>query len=50
MKTGCLLAQHCASQGFNKHFTGELYIMRQNDGRTRPGDVNVIGTGMRFRM
>lgn len=39
-----------ASHVFNKHFTGDLYIMRQNDGRTRPGDVNVIGTVMRFRL
>lgn len=39
-----------ASHSFNKHFTGDLYVMRQNDGRTRPGDVNVIGTVMRFRL
>lgn len=39
-----------ASHVFNKHFTGDLYYMRQNDGRSRPGDVNVIGTAMRFRM
>jgi len=39
-----------ASHAFNKHFTGELYIMRQNDGRTRPGDINIIGTVMRFRL
>jgi hypothetical protein len=39
-----------ASHAFNKHFTGELYVMRQNDGRSRPGDINVIGTGLRFRM
>ncbi len=39
-----------ASHPFNKHFTGELYIMRQNDGRTRPGDINIIGTVMRFRL
>ena len=35
---------------FNKHFTGDLYVMRQNDGRSRPGDINVIGTVMRFRL
>jgi hypothetical protein len=35
---------------FNKHFTGDLYLMRQNDGRTRPGDINIIGTVLRFRM
>jgi len=39
-----------ANHAFNKHFTGELYIIRQNDGRTRPGDVNIIGTVMRFRL
>jgi hypothetical protein len=39
-----------ASHAFNKHFTGDLYYMRQNDGRSRPGDVNVIGTVMRFRL
>jgi len=39
-----------ASHVFNKHFTGDLYLMRQNDGRTRPGDVNIIGTVLRFRM
>src|ERR1700720_651216 len=26
------------SHVFNKHFTGELYFQRQNDGRSRPGD------------
>jgi len=39
-----------ANHVFNKHFTGDLYLMRQNDGRTRPGDVNIIGTVLRFRM
>ena len=39
-----------ASHVFNKHFAGDLYLMRQNDGRTRPGDVNIIGTVLRFRM
>jgi hypothetical protein len=39
-----------ARHTFNKHFTGDLYYMRQNDGRSRPGDVNVIGTVMRFRL
>jgi hypothetical protein len=34
---------------FNKHFTGEVYYLRQNDGRSRPGDLNVIGTTLRFR-
>lgn len=37
-----------ASHTFNQHFTGDLYYQRQNDGRSRPGDINVIGTVMRF--
>jgi hypothetical protein len=39
-----------ASHAFNRHFTFDLYFMRQNDGRTRPGDINIIGTVLRFRM
>jgi Protein of unknown function (DUF2490) len=39
-----------ASHVFNKHFTGDLYLMRQNDSHTRPGDVNIIGTVLRFRL
>jgi Protein of unknown function (DUF2490) len=39
-----------ATHTFNKHFTGELYYLRQNDGRSRPGDLNIIGTLMRFRL
>lgn len=39
-----------ANHAFNQHFTLEVYGMRQNDGRTRPGDINVIGTVMRFRL
>jgi hypothetical protein len=35
---------------FNKHLTLDTYVMRQNDGRTRPGDVNVIGTTWRIRL
>lgn len=35
---------------FNKHFTGELYYMRQSDGRSRPGDLHVVGTSLRFRL
>jgi len=35
---------------FNKHFTLYVYGMRQNDGRTRPGDLNIVGTQLRFRM
>lgn len=39
-----------AGRTFNKHFSGELYYMRQNDGRSSPGDINVIGTSLRFRL
>jgi hypothetical protein len=35
---------------FNKHFTLDLYIMRQNDGVARPGDLTLLGSQMRFRM
>jgi len=39
-----------ANHAFNKHFTLDLYIMRQNDGRTKPGDINVLGSQLRFKM
>jgi hypothetical protein len=35
---------------FNKHFTGDLYYMRQNDSRSRPGDLHVIGVAYRVRL
>lgn len=35
---------------FNKHFTQDLYYLRQNDGVSVPGDLNVIGTILRFRL
>ncbi len=35
---------------FNKHFTQDLYYLRQNDGVSFPGDLNVIGTALRFRL
>lgn len=35
---------------FNKHFTQEFYYVRQNDGVSIPGDLNVIGTTLRFRL
>lgn len=39
-----------ASKVFNKHFTQEFYYLRQNDGVSIPGDLNVIGTTLRFRL
>jgi hypothetical protein len=38
------------SHAFNKHLTLEMYVMRQNDGRARPGDINIIGTVWRVRL
>ena len=35
---------------FNKHYTQEFYYLRQNDGVSVPGDLNVIGTTLRFRL
>jgi Protein of unknown function (DUF2490) len=35
---------------FNKHFTLELYYMRQNDGRTRPGDLHILGAIWRLKI
>lgn len=35
---------------FNKHFTQDLYYLRQNDGVSVPGDLNVLGTTLRFRL
>lgn len=35
---------------FNKHVTLELYYMRQNDGRSRPGDIHIIGSLWRFKL
>jgi len=35
---------------FNKYFTQDFYYLRQNDGVSIPGDLNVIGTTLRFRL
>lgn len=37
------------SRGFNKRLTSDVYYMKQNDGRTRPGDVHIIGVVLRVR-
>ena len=39
-----------ASKIFNKHYTQDFYYLRQNDGVSVPGDLNVIGTTLRFRL
>jgi len=38
------------TKAFNKHFTQDYYYLRQNDGVSLPGDLNVIGTSLRFRL
>jgi len=35
---------------YNTHFTQDLYYLRQNDGVSVPGDLNVIGTTLRVRL
>lgn len=39
-----------ATKVFNKHFTQDLYYLRQNDGVSVPGDLHVLGTSLRFRL
>lgn len=39
-----------ASKTFSERFTGELYYTRQNDGRSRPGDLHIIGTTLTIRL
>lgn len=34
----------------NRHLTLDLYYMRQNDGRTRPADLGIIGATYRIRL
>lgn len=38
------------NRAINKHLTLELYYMRQNDGRTRPGDLHIIGSLWRIKL
>jgi hypothetical protein len=39
-----------ASKVFNKHLTEDFYYLRQNDGVSIPGDLNVIGTTLRVKL
>jgi hypothetical protein len=34
----------------NKHLTQDVYYLRQNDGVSTPGDLNVIGTTLRIKL
>jgi hypothetical protein len=38
------------SKVVNKHFTLDLYYMRQNDSHSVPGDLHVIGSTWRFKL
>jgi hypothetical protein len=38
------------SKVVNKHFTLDLYYMRQNDSHSFPGDLHIIGTNWRFKL
>jgi len=38
------------SHELNKQFTLELYYMRQNDGRSRPGNLHIIGSLWRIKL
>jgi hypothetical protein len=35
---------------FGKRYTAEVYYLRQNDGRARPGDLHVIGTILKIQL
>lgn len=34
----------------NKHFTLDLYYVRQNDSHSRPGDIHALGTTFKFHL
>jgi len=38
------------SKRVNRHFSFELYYLRQNDGHSRPGNLNVLGNTLKFRL
>jgi hypothetical protein len=38
------------SKVFNKHFTQDIYYLRQNDAFSIPGDLHVIGTIFRLKL
>ena len=38
-----------AGKPISKQLSLDVYYLRQNDGRSRPGDIHVIGTGLRIR-
>lgn len=38
------------SRKFNKHFTLDLYYVRQNDSHSHPGDIQAVGTAFKFHL
>ena len=38
------------SKKVNEHVSFELYYMRQSDGHSRPGDLNVVGNTLKIRL
>jgi hypothetical protein len=38
------------SKKVNKHFTLELYFVRQNDSHSHPGDLNAVGSSFKFHI
>ena len=38
------------SRKVNKHFTLELYYVRQNDSHSHPGDIHAVGTTLKFHL
>jgi len=38
------------SKVFNKHYTQDIYYLRQNDGVSIPGDLNVVVATIRLRL
>lgn len=38
-----------AGKPITRQLSFDVYYLRQNDGRSRPGDLHVIGTGLRLR-
>lgn len=43
-------AQVGVTKVLSKHFTGDLYYLRQNDSHSVPGDLHVIGTALRIKL
>jgi len=38
------------SRKVNKHFTLDLYYVRQNDSHSHPGDIQAVGTALKFHL